>query len=82
MEETHLSLEGAKKYRRQLAKKINRARFVSGNKLLKLFFKMDPQDILDSAKATKEYAAARKLSVEHRKEEMKPANRLTTTIKK
>ena len=82
MNNNQLSLNTARKYRQSLARKLNRARFISRNKLLKIFFNLKPQEILDKAKKTQKYLSSKELVHTHRNAEKKPLPKLKDQTKR
>lgn len=67
MNNTSSSLEEAKKYRYDLAKKLNNQRLLTSNKITNLLVKKLPESILDEENKKPEYIEAKKLVMEKRK---------------
>ena len=81
-------LDQAKKYREDLAKKINKQRLLTSNKVTKLFIKKSPEEIIDTEKDKSEYiesmTSVREDQKNHReakKEQVKIATIINQIIK-
>lgn len=68
METLVSSLDQAKAYRNNLAKKINQQRLLTTNRLAKLFVKKSPEDVLNQVKNEPNYTEAEKIVREQHKQ--------------